>query len=241
MVGLLGVAVLSVLVVMSLMSPGTPSSGRFSSATPAPSSPVAGTGGPVSSGPGTVTITVTVGVDGGATIVTERAVPARASTVTLTRTVVPPPTYDFSIPIGDPSIETIEGNVYGALVEGRCAGAQSRIRFGESGRADWRQFPDPRYLMIYQAAVDACAGEWARAGRILDHVATSTHLYPVGWDGLGWDELAFTLGWHVCEVYKAVVSAVRQRAKDAVPCRRARTAPLPQWPADGSDPRLAVG
>jgi hypothetical protein len=196
----------------------------------------------------TVTVTLSQGPNGTATLTQTKTqivtVTGPPGTRTVTRTVTstappPPPDYDFDLPVGDESTGTsyVDPDLYRALAGGDCAAAQARIPLGGTG--NWSlALPEPRYLMLYQAAIDLCAGNRDRARRLVDRVERDRAAYPDGWRGLGWHGMAL-LEWHTCEVYRAVVSALERRDRDSVTCARSANGP-PAWPAGNADPRAGV-
>ncbi|MBB5869133.1 hypothetical protein F4553_002512 [Allocatelliglobosispora scoriae] len=149
--------------------------------------------------------------------------------------------YAFGLPQGDRSPDQrIESAVYVELARSHCGDARAMMRRKDADGdvPGWGSFDDPRAVLLFQAAVELCDGETTRARTVWDVVSRGYG----GWTGIGWDvETTTVLRWHVCEAYKSVGSALLQKSKDDLPCRRAdEIAPaIVAWnTGDRPDPRL---
>ncbi|GHJ43435.1 hypothetical protein Cs7R123_07770 [Catellatospora sp. TT07R-123] len=132
------------------------------------------------------------------------------------------PDFGFKLPRGDKSPnELIANSVYKLLSDRHCKTAQKLMSQTE-GNITWRDFEDPREVLLFQAAVELCgnddkAADPQQAAKLWNAVP---QLYG-NWNLIGWDVATTNnLSWHICETYRAVASAIMERPKDDFECER---------------------
>jgi hypothetical protein len=159
-----------------------------------------------------------------------------------TTPVVPPPesrrptpiTYTTKLPTGPDTLGGpggAENTVYQALQRNDCDEAQRQLDGRNGFDRSWRGMRSPAYVLVFQAAIEACkrnmtrARMWFRRGQQL-----------VGFSGIVTNETPTP-----CYVYKALVSVFDQIPAASVRCPGGDR---PEWPrdADGAtvkaDPRV---
>jgi hypothetical protein len=128
----------------------------------------------------------------------------------------------FALPVGNESAlaaaSDAERQVYNALRDG-CDEGQAALD------EHWRELPSERDVLLYQAAVEACAGHPAAAAQFIEAAETAG-----GEDGLQRARLT-------CSVFRAARGAVEQVEPRSVPCAGGAA---PTWPTDQSDVRDRV-
>ncbi|MEQ4719467.1 hypothetical protein [Nonomuraea sp. B19D2] len=120
--------------------------------------------------------------------------------------------YGFTLPIGNTSVDVNEGQVYDALAEGDCPGAQTAL---DQTKGNFRSATT---VPLFQAGVYLCRKD----------VASAKSEYA----GLVWEGSDV---WFICELRRAVGSVVQQKPKSAFGgCPPVE--PLPSSPDDSPDP-----
>ncbi|WP_162908286.1 hypothetical protein [Allorhizocola rhizosphaerae] len=128
----------------------------------------------------------------------------------------------LDLPEGDSTVAEDAARWYEALRKGECASVQAALD------RSWSRLDNPREVLIFQIAVELCRNNVDAAGRWFD-LATNRY----GWKGLFTDM-------HMCELYKAAASGIRQRSKDDFPCKHAYyEGEMPKWGDPKQDPRGA--
>lgn len=127
-------------------------------------------------------------------------------------------------------------DIYQALHDGDCAGAAEALdRRWESDNEEQRPIRSQRDVLIFQAAIDLCAGHSDRARAWLNDAR------QLGLQGLATpvrtsdDDVPF-FAWY-CEVYRSLVSALEGESRQSVTCPGGEP---PAWPSPRDDPRTSA-
>lgn len=137
-----------------------------------------------------------------------------------------PVTYSYSLPEGDTSRADEAGAVYDGVYSGACGAAQAHL-----DRTWAWGFQSPEEILMYQVAIDMCAGDEDSAAGMFDR----------GESRYGWAGLA-TFGRNLCNIYRAYLSYHEQEPQDAISCPGGGLVYWPGWPdpQPRDDPRTAV-
>jgi hypothetical protein len=132
--------------------------------------------------------------------------------------------FAWGLPVGDESPSVTEHPLYVTIQRGDCAGAQQFLD------ENYSLLRSPRAVLLYQAAIDFCAGREPDARAHFEQAAT------YGWEGIAQP-------YTDCNVRRAAASVLEQAPPASFPCP---AGPGPTWPPDASpdapkdDPRTAV-
>lgn len=135
------------------------------------------------------------------------------------------PRYTYALPLGDTPNAQDDGVVYMHLLAHRCEVAQDYL--DQTWNKLHQFYGGPRAIVMFQAGIEMCRGDEARARTYVDIARAS-----FGLSGLAKDTYS-------CNIFRATSSVLRQEPQSSVLCPGGD---IPWWPDDSTcdDPRTAV-
>ena len=129
------------------------------------------------------------------------------------------PEFNFDLPVGEVGIDAAESEIYEPLRRGECDNAQQRLDGSTDNpeSALWRNFHNPRNVLLFQAGIELCRKHRDEAQRWYDRAERE----------YGWGD---TNRPKVCPMYQVTSSVLRHRPPSDFGCQGGTTKPWVENP-----------